>query len=66
MSVNGKFIGITREDIQTLASRFSAPGAKAILGKIDDALDSWAQFAAEAGLSKAMTARVAGNFQRLR
>jgi serine/threonine-protein kinase HipA len=65
MSVNGKFIGIAREDILTLASRFSVPGAKAILGKVHDALDSWVQFAGKAGLSTAMVDRVAGNFQRL-
>lgn len=66
MSVNNKFIGITRDDLLTVASRFLVPGAKAILAKIDNALDSWAQFADEAGLSKAMVDRVAGNFQRLR
>jgi serine/threonine-protein kinase HipA len=66
MSVNNKFIGITRDDILTAASRFLVPGAKAILGKIHDALDSWVQFAGEAGLSKAMEDRVAANFQRLR
>ncbi len=50
MGVNGKFSNIGRDDLLTVADRFAIPRAKRAISDVADALDSWPQFATEAGL----------------
>ena len=48
MAVNGRTRDITRADLATVADRFEVPSARAIIGSVLDAVDSWAEFAAQA------------------
>jgi len=52
MGVDGKFEGITRNDLLVFAERNSVPRAKAIIGEVNDAVGSWPEFAVEAGLTR--------------
>lgn len=50
MSVNGKSTDITRADLMAVADRFGIERAASAIA-VRDALDSWPQFATEAGLT---------------
>ncbi|HEX4127811.1 MAG TPA: type II toxin-antitoxin system HipA family toxin [Acidimicrobiales bacterium] len=52
MSVNGRSMDITRADVDEVADRFQVPGAAAIVRDVLDAVDSWSEFAVEAGVQK--------------
>jgi serine/threonine-protein kinase HipA len=52
MSVNGKFIGITRTDILTVAERFGIGTAQKIINQVGEAVSLWLDFASRAGVSK--------------
>ena len=62
MSVNGKFDGIAREDLLVEADRFGVRRPLDMLADVRTALASWAEFAAEAGLSAKTADRVAADF----
>lgn len=64
MSINGKFTGITRADLLVVADRFGIERAAAAIGAVRDALDSWPQFAAEAGLTPEHADTIATDFNR--
>lgn len=66
MSVNGKFEGISRRDLLSLADQFSVPGARAVLSEVTEAVAQWPRFAAEAGISAARTAEVADTLREIR
>lgn len=51
MSVNGKSTDITRADLMAVADRFGIERAVSAIAAVRDALDSWPQFATEAGLT---------------
>lgn len=63
MSVNGKFEGITRDDLLQDGDRFGVRKPREILAEVRAAVESWAQFASEAGLDTSMRDRVARDFQ---
>jgi serine/threonine-protein kinase HipA len=65
MSVNGKFADIGRDDLLKVGERFGVPEAAQILGRVDEAVQSWPQFAAEAGLVAATVEKIARNHVRL-
>lgn len=65
MSVNGKFRDITRRDLLTVADRFGIEGAAAAIGAVRDAVGSWPEFAASAGLADDLADVVAGDFVAL-
>jgi len=65
MSVNGKFNAISREDLLVEADRFGVRRPLDMLTDVRTALASWAEFAAEAGLSAAIADRVAADFSVL-
>lgn len=65
MSVNGKFSGITRQDLLTVADRFGIGTAARVLGEVRDAVSAWPDFANAAGLTKADRERVAGDHRLL-
>jgi serine/threonine-protein kinase HipA len=61
MAVNGRTIGITRADIAQVGDRFAVPNASAILGRVLDAVDSWAEFATKAQVGQAAMDEVGSN-----
>lgn len=52
MGVNGRFSEITRRDLLVLADRFEVPGAAQLLREVTEAVDEFAFFAKEAGLTE--------------
>lgn len=65
MSVNGKFAGVSREDLLTVADRFGIGTAAGVLRHVDEAVSSWPDFAAEARVSATEIARIRGHHQHL-
>jgi serine/threonine-protein kinase HipA len=65
MSVNGKFQGITRDDLLTDADRFSVRKPRQILGEVRAAIENWSAFALEAGMEDTLRDRVARDFHLL-
>ena len=63
MSVGGKFSGLTRSDLIEFAERQGVPAPGVIIAEVADALGSWSDFAAEAGVTAATTALVRDDFQ---
>lgn len=59
MSVNGRTDGITRQDVLAVADRFSIPGAKPALERVNAAVANWRQHADSAGVGGAETDRIA-------
>lgn len=51
MSVNGKFKGITEDDLLAVANRFGIGSAPKVLKQVREAVKSWSDFAAKAGVS---------------
>lgn len=66
MSVNGKFADIRRPDLLAVADRFAIPGAKRAIAEVADALSSWPEFAAEAGLDSKIVDGIGKEFTDLR
>ena len=62
MSVNGRFQGITREDLLEDADRFGVRKPREILADVRAALESWPEFAQKAGLEPSLRDRVASDF----
>lgn len=65
MNVNGKFQGITRDDLLTDADRFSVRKPREILGEVRVAIENWSAFALEAGMEDTLRDRVARDFHLL-
>lgn len=63
MSVNGKFSGITRADLLVEAERFGIRRPLDLLAKVRAALDSWQQFAKDAGLNNITANTIASDFE---
>lgn len=58
MSVAGKFEGIGRADLLTVADRFSIPGTATAFTRINDALSAWPGLAEDAGIASAEAGRI--------
>jgi serine/threonine-protein kinase HipA len=61
MSVNGKFDGITRDDLLAVADRFGVRRPKDALADTRRAVESWPEFAGMAGLRASLRDRVASD-----
>ena len=61
MAVNGKFTGIARSDLLTVADRFGVGSAGKILRQVADAVSAWPDFAKLAGVTPKETARIRGH-----
>jgi serine/threonine-protein kinase HipA len=61
MSVNGKFDGITRDDLMVVAKRFGVVGARDALVQVRDAMGRWMDFSDQAGLGEAEARAVAAD-----
>jgi len=66
MGVNGVFADIRRSDVMAVADRFAVEGALTALAAVRDAVASWPQFAAQAGLDPAHADALAKDFSLLR
>lgn len=62
MSVNGKFDGIGRTDLLTVADRFGVGRAESLLAEVRAAVSNWASFAGDAGLGPPVTDKIAREF----
>lgn len=51
MAVNGKYVGITRTDMLTVAERFGIGTAPKVLQQVGDAVSAWPDFAMQAEVS---------------
>jgi len=63
MSVNGKFDGITREDLLVEGDHFMVRRPKDLLADVRSAVENWPSFAKDAGLRDTTRDRVAGDFR---
>ena len=61
MSVNGKFSGITRDDLLRVADRFGIGRARAILKDVHQAVAAWGDHAAAAHLAEPHVSRIRGH-----
>lgn len=64
MSVNGRFDDISNTDIMAVADQFVVGHAREALHDIDEAMDSWPQFARQAGLPGELIDALATDFHR--
>lgn len=62
MSVNGKFQGITRADLEAVGDRFLVPGYRRIINTVGEAIKRWPEFAEAAGLPPGEMLRVREDF----
>lgn len=58
MSVNGKFAGVEREDLMVVADRVGIGTARQVLQQVGQAVSSWPDFAARAGVSPSEATRI--------
>ncbi|MGH9347277.1 MAG: type II toxin-antitoxin system HipA family toxin [Vicinamibacterales bacterium] len=66
MSVNGKFAGISRDDLMVVADRFGVGTARQVLQEVREAVASWPDFARHANVSLSELTRVQDRHQLLR
>lgn len=65
MSVNGKFSGITRADLLAEADRFGVRRPQDALKDVRAAIDSWPEFARQAGLGEKTATDIRADFEPL-
>jgi serine/threonine-protein kinase HipA len=58
MSVNGKFAGISRDDLMAVADRFGVGTARAVLKQVAAAVSSWPDFSTQAKVREAEVRRI--------
>jgi len=58
MSVNGKFSGITQDDLLAVANRFGIGTARKVMQQVRAAVVAWTDFAEQAGVSPVETNRI--------
>jgi serine/threonine-protein kinase HipA len=66
MSVNGKFDGITLDDLRIMADLHDVPAINKTLREVSQAIDAWPDFAHTAGVNDETTARISGDIDKLR
>lgn len=65
MSVNGKFIGITRNDLLTVADRFGIGTAEKVIKQVGTAIKEWPDFASSVNVSPKERDRISGHHRIL-
>lgn len=63
MSVNGKFQGITRDDLLADADRFGVRKPREILAEVRAVVENWQEFALQAGIDTSLRDRVTSDFR---
>ena len=66
MAVNGKFEGITLEDLHAVGDRNDVPGYRRVVREVRDAVTAWPAFAAQAELDDELTESIAADIERFR
>jgi serine/threonine-protein kinase HipA len=66
LSVNGRFVDITLDDLRALGDLHEVPGIEASLREVSTAVGAWPDHAASAGVEEATIARVAGDISAFR
>ncbi len=66
MSVEGRFEGIRRVNLETLGDRVGVAGYRDIIARVADAVASFERFAADAGLSDARVAEITARLDLVR
>jgi len=66
MSVNGRFVDITLDDLRALGDLHEVPGIEAALRAVAEAVDAWPEFAVAAGVDGDTLARVGADVARFR
>jgi len=66
MSVNGRFVDITLDDLRALGDLHEVPGIEAALREVAEAVDAWPEFAVAAGVDGDTIARVGEDIARFR
>jgi serine/threonine-protein kinase HipA len=66
MSVNGRFDGITLDDLQAVGERNDVPAIRRTIREVLDAVDRWRSFAAVADVPDDVAAAVAADHARFR
>jgi serine/threonine-protein kinase HipA len=64
MAVNGKFEGITADDLHAVGERNDVPGYRRIVREVRSNVAAWPRFAAEAELDDETTGSIASAFER--
>jgi serine/threonine-protein kinase HipA len=64
MSVNGKFAGISRDDLMVVADRFGIGTAPRVLQQVAEAVSAWPEFARQAGVSAPEVTRIREHHQQ--
>ena len=64
MSVNGKFSGISRDDLLAVADRFAIGTAPDVLTQVAEAVKAWPDFARQAGVSAKEVRRIRTQLER--
>jgi serine/threonine-protein kinase HipA len=66
MSVNGRFNGITLDDLRELAERSGVPGVERVLREVGEAIGAWRDAANPAGIDAATTDAIEDDLRELR
>ena len=65
MSVNGKFTGISRNDLMVVADRFGVGTAPQVLEQVGEAVSAWPEFAKRAKVGALEVKRIREHHQQL-
>ncbi len=65
MSVNGKFAGISRDDLMAVADRFGVGTAPQVLRQVGEAVGAWPKFARQSKVNAAEAKRIREHHLRL-
>jgi serine/threonine-protein kinase HipA len=65
MSVNGKFTGISRDDLMIVADQFAIGTGPRVLRKVAEAVAAWPDFAGRAKVNTSEVKRIAAHHQQL-
>jgi len=66
MSVNGRFDGITLDDLRALADSNGVPAIETSIREVSAAIDAWPEFASIAGVDQETIDKIAGDISDLR
>jgi serine/threonine-protein kinase HipA len=65
MGIDGVFADARRDVVERFADRYVVPDPRSIIDDVNAAVDSWPQFAAEAGLAPGVAAGLAADHRRI-
>jgi serine/threonine-protein kinase HipA len=66
MSVNGKFKGITREDVMSVANRFAIGTAGKVIKQVEEAIGGWPELAEKAGIDPSEIVRIRSDHEKMK